>query len=151
MEFGSATDGKRVYTAVNNTDRQDYFLLPTKTQKWNAGSWAALDAGTGAVLWQVPATGQSTLNPAQAAGAEGQVTVANGVFYAGSLSGDMVALDASNGKLLWKFASGGSVVCGPSIVNGTLFWGSGYSMFGAGTDNNKLYAFSLPNGSTSGH
>ena len=78
------------------------------------------------------------------------MTVANGVFFAGSLSGDMVALDASNGKLLWKFASGGSVVCGPSIVNGTLYWGSGYSMFGAGTDNNKLYAFSLPNGNLGG-
>ncbi len=146
IEFGSATDGQRVYTAINDTNREDYFLQPGKTQKWNAGSWAALNASTGAILWQVPVTGQSALDPTLAAGAEGQVTVANGVFYAGSLSGDMVALDASNGKLLWKFASGGSVVCGPSIVDGTLFWGSGYSMFGAGVDNNKLYAFSLPNG-----
>ncbi len=148
IEFGSATDNKRVYTAINDTPRQNYLLQPQNTQTWSAGSWAALDAGTGAVLWQVPVTGQNALNPAQAAGAEGQVTVANGVFYAGSLSGDMVALDASNGNLLWKFASGGSVVCGPSIVDGTLYWGSGYSMFGAGVDNNKLYAFSLPGGAS---
>ncbi len=106
IQFGSATDSKRVYAAINDTDRQSYLLKPQNTQTWNAGSWAALDAGTGTVLWQVPATGQNPLNPAQAAGAEGQVTVANGVFYAGSLSGDMVALDASNGNLLWKFASG---------------------------------------------
>ena len=26
----------------------------------------------------------------------------------------------------------------------TLYWGSGYSNFGFGTPNNKLYAFSLP-------
>ncbi len=146
IEWGSATDGKRVYTAVNNNGNKTFLLQPEKTQEWNAGSWAALDAATGAMLWQVPATGQNPLHPAQSAGASGQVTVANGVFYAGSLSGDMVALDAGTGKLLWKFASGGSVISGPSIVDGTLYWGSGYSNLGIGSGNNKLYAFSLPNG-----
>jgi polyvinyl alcohol dehydrogenase (cytochrome) len=66
------------------------------------------------------------------------------VFFAGSLSGDMVALDAATGRQLWKFASGGSVVSGPSIVDGTLYWGSGYSNLGIGKGNNKLYAFSIP-------
>jgi polyvinyl alcohol dehydrogenase (cytochrome) len=143
IEWGTASDGRRVYTEVNNNLRTPFLLGPQKTKKWSAGSWAALDAVTGNFVWQVPATGQNPLNPALAAGATGQVTEANGVFYAGSLSGDMVALDAANGELLWKFPSGGSVVSGPSIVDGTIYWGSGYRNLGVGTGNNKLYAFSI--------
>ena len=45
--------------------------------------------------------------------------------------------------ILWSFASGGSCLSGAAISNGTVFWGSGYSNFGFGTPNNKLYAFGL--------
>jgi len=41
-----------------------------------------------------------------------------------------------------NFASGGTVIDGPSIVDGTLYWGSGYRNI-QGTGNNKVYAFSL--------
>lgn len=142
IEWGSATDGRRVYVALNNSDGLPYTFPDGQTSK--AGSWAALNALTGKIEWQVPASGQNPLNPALAAGALGQMSVANGVVFAPSLSGDMVALDACNGKTLWKFASGGSVVDGPSIVDGTVYWGSGYSRFGIGTPNNKLFAFELP-------
>jgi polyvinyl alcohol dehydrogenase (cytochrome) len=65
------------------------------------------------------------------------------VVYAGSQGapGNMYALDAATGKILWSFASGGSVIDGPSIVRGFVYWGSGYRI---GTNNNKLYAFTLP-------
>jgi polyvinyl alcohol dehydrogenase (cytochrome) len=53
----------------------------------------------------------------------------------------MYALDATTGNILWNFASGGTVVDGPSIVDGALYWGSGYHL--AGTGNNKVYAFTL--------
>ena len=36
------------------------------------------------------------------------------------------------------------VARGAAIADGTLYWGSGYSNFGFGTPNSKLYAFSLP-------
>jgi polyvinyl alcohol dehydrogenase (cytochrome) len=62
------------------------------------------------------------------------------------MSGDMVALNAENGRILWQFASGGSVVSGPSIVDGTVYWGSGYANFGFGIPNNKLYAFTVTGG-----
>jgi polyvinyl alcohol dehydrogenase (cytochrome) len=143
IEWGSATDGKRVYVALNNSDRLTY-VFPNG-QSSTAGSWAALNALTGKIEWQIPASGQNPLNPTLAAGATGQMSVANGVVFAPSLSGDMVALDASNGTTLWKFASGGSVADGPSIVDGTVYWGSGYSHFRIGTPNNKLFAFELPN------
>jgi polyvinyl alcohol dehydrogenase (cytochrome) len=54
----------------------------------------------------------------------------------------MYALDATTGNILWNFASGGSVIDGPSIVDGALYWGSGYKEI-RGTGNNKVYAFTL--------
>ena len=62
-------------------------------------------------------------------GADGRglrVSVANGVMYAGSYAGQMYALDTITGNILWSFESGGSVLDGPSIVGGTVYWGSGY-------------------------
>jgi polyvinyl alcohol dehydrogenase (cytochrome) len=56
----------------------------------------------------------------------------------------MYALNGATGAELWSFASGGSCLSGAAISNGTLYWGSGYSNFGFGTPNNKLYAFALP-------
>ena len=72
----------------------------------------------------------------------GSVSVANGVMYVGSNSGHMYALDATTGNILWKFASRGTVIDSPSIVDGALYWGSGYRNI-AGTGNNKVYAFAL--------
>ena len=72
----------------------------------------------------------------------GPITVANGVMYAGSMDpeGHMYAFNGATGEILWSFASGGSVMSAPSIVDGVLYWGSGYAI---GFSNNKLYAFSL--------
>ena len=144
IEWGSAADGDRVYVALNDSNRTPYTLAPDNKQTWSAGSWAALDSATGKILWQVPASGQDPLKPSLAAGATGQMSVANGVVFAGSLSGDMVALEAATGKTLWTFASGGSVVGGASIVDGTVYWGSGYAHLNIGTSNHKLFAFALP-------
>jgi len=47
-----------------------------------------------------------------------------------------------DGKILWHFATKGSVIDGPSIVNGILKWGSGYGRVG-GTPNNILYTFTV--------
>jgi polyvinyl alcohol dehydrogenase (cytochrome) len=73
------------------------------------------------------------------------VTIANGVVYAGSMDplGHMYALDAASSSILWSYASGGSVVAGPAVVKGTVYWGSGYAR-GLGTPNNRLFAFALP-------
>jgi len=95
-----------------------YTLVPSGQQiTW--GSWSALDVANGNILWQ-------TADPTAGTIDTGSVSVANGVMYAGSFSGQMYALDTTTGKILWNFASGGSVIDGPSIVDGTLYWGSGY-------------------------
>jgi polyvinyl alcohol dehydrogenase (cytochrome) len=134
IEWGTATDGQRVYVAITNSEKLAYPLIDGTTITW--GAWSALDVGTGKILWQ-------TADPAQAIDM-GAVSVANGVMFAPSMSGNMHALDAKTGAILWTFASGGSVLDGPSIVDGTVYWGSGYKKI-AGTANNKVFAFSIKN------
>jgi polyvinyl alcohol dehydrogenase (cytochrome) len=135
IEWGTATDGQRIYVAIGNHNHLPYTLVPSGQQiTW--GSWSALDVATGHILWQ-------TADPTTGATDTGSVSVANDVMYAGSNSGQMYALDTRTGKILWNFASGGSVIDGPSIVDGTLYWGSGYRNIPPGIGNNKVYAFTL--------
>jgi polyvinyl alcohol dehydrogenase (cytochrome) len=138
MEMGTATDGKRIYAAIGNLEQHPYTLVPSGRQI-NWGAWSALDVTTGEILWQ-------TADPTPGSMDLASVSVANGVMYAGSYTGAMYALDARSGKILWSFASGGSVMGGPSIVDGVLYWGSGYTNppVPPGIANNKLYAFSVP-------
>ena len=64
-------------------------------------------------------------------------------MYAGSMDpeGHMYGIDANTGAILWTFASYGSVMSAPSIVDGVLYWGSGYYQ---GFNSQTLYAFALP-------
>ena len=134
IEWGSASDGTRIYVAIANLNGIPYAA-------GSAGSWAALDPATGSILWQkADPNGAMDLGP---------VAVANGVVYADSMAlsataPTMFALDASTGTTLWSFAAGSSVNAGATIVNGVVYWGSGYSHLSPalGTGNNKFYAFS---------
>jgi polyvinyl alcohol dehydrogenase (cytochrome) len=136
IEWGSATDGKRIYVAIANL----YAIPYGPNNAWSAGSWAALDPATGAILWQMPdPNGAMDLGP---------MAVANGVVYAPSIgtnpsASTMFALDAATGNTLWSFEPGVSVNAGAAIVNGVVYWGSGYSHLAPlGTGgNNKFYAF----------
>ncbi len=135
IQWGTAYDGRRIYAAIGHNTHQPY-TLPSG-QMITGGSWAALDPSTGRILWQ-------TADP-QSAPDLAALTVANGVLYAGSMAhtGDqMYALDTATGAILWRFAAGGSVVAGPAVVRGTVYWGSGYARTG-GVGNNKFYAFSI--------
>ncbi len=147
IEWGTASDNQRVYVAVVNSAQQTYVLQPSGLS-WNGSYWAALDAGTGKILWQVPDPGYSTVFPDHHALALGPLTVANGVVYVPSMSGQMYALDAATGATLWSFQAPGSVNAAPAVLNGTLYWGTGYHHFPIkqpiGTASNTFYAFSLP-------
>ncbi len=137
MIWGSAVDGERVYVANANSSFEPWDLVGGGST--NFGFWSALDAGTGEILWQTP-----NPDPAMVIGA---VTAANGVVFGCSLDtdGNMYALDAATGAILWSFASGGSCNAGPAVVDGMVYWGSGYAAladFGA-TGNDQFYAFSL--------
>jgi polyvinyl alcohol dehydrogenase (cytochrome) len=135
VEWGTAIVGKGIYVAISNNLSRAYTLLPLGQQiTW--GSWSALDVATGKVLWQTADPIVDTIDT-------GSVSVANGVMYAGSYSGQMYALDSTTGNILWNFASGHSVIDGQSIVNGVVYWGSGYGSLPPGTGNDKVYAFPL--------
>jgi polyvinyl alcohol dehydrogenase (cytochrome) len=152
IEWGSATDGRRVYVAIANAYRETYQLTSADgtTSTTNGGFWAALDAATGKILWQVA-------DP-QGAADMGYVSSANGVVYAGSTApagNNMYALDAATGRILWRFASGGSVAAGAAITAGRVYWGSGYplpiacpapslALTYCPVGNDKFYAFALP-------
>jgi polyvinyl alcohol dehydrogenase (cytochrome) len=147
IEYGTATDGRRIYAAEADTAGLSYTLGgsgPYAGKTVTGGSWTAMDPATGKIVWQTP-------DPQGAVDA-GFVSVANGVVYAGSMvtaGNNMYALDAATGKILWSFASGGTVTGGAAIVDGSVYWGSGYCgtlCLGSSTlllNNNKVYAFSL--------
>ena len=132
IQWGTATDGQRIYVAITNNNNVSYSLISGQTI--NYGAWSALDAATGKILWQ-------TADP-NGAWDMGAVSVANGVVFAGSLDGHMYALDAATGKIVWSFKAGGSVIDSPAIVGNMMYWGSGYGRSG-GTGDNKLYAFTI--------
>jgi polyvinyl alcohol dehydrogenase (cytochrome) len=135
MEWGSASDGQRIYVAIGN-------LYGIPYGGGSAGSFSALNPATGAIEWQVPdPNGAVDLGP---------LTAANGVVYGESMEGTataptLFALDASTGNTLWNFVAGSSVISGATVVNNSVYWGSGYAHLGIPgyTGNNKFYAFSV--------
>ena len=132
MEWGSATDGETVYFA-----------------NAHGGFWGAVDVAKGQLKWQT--SDPNPQGPPFYANDIGAVSVANGVVYAGSMGGNdstnptMFALDAATGEILWSYVSGSGVASSPAIVNGVVYWGTGYSRLGQGVaaGEHNFYAFSV--------
>jgi polyvinyl alcohol dehydrogenase (cytochrome) len=154
MNWGTAFDGDRIYASITNHHHIPYKLTQNgvlTNETVTGGSWAALDPRTGTILWQTPDPQVETLPGLGVVGVWdlAPVTVANGVVYVSSMAklasqNQMFALDAATGAILWQFSAGSSVNAGPAVVNGTVYWGSGYSRSGIeGSGNNKFYAFSI--------
>ena len=154
MEWGTAFDGERIYASITNHHHIPYRLTENGVL-WGApvtgGSWAALDPATGEIIWQTADPQVETLTDLGVVGVWdlAPVTVANGLVYASSMAklpaqDQMFVLDATTGRILWQFGAGSSVNAGPAIVDGSVYWGSGYSRSGVeGSGNNRLFAFSI--------
>src|SRR5262249_34405780 len=135
MQWGSATDGKRIFVASANSGTAGagagsgaggWTTKDGSTPK--AGGWAALNVDTGAVIW----TTKDPTFPTVPNGsrAEGAVSATNDVVFGcnlapGTTGGLMVAMHAKTGAILWSYASGGPCNAGASISDGMVFWGSG--------------------------
>jgi polyvinyl alcohol dehydrogenase (cytochrome) len=160
FEWGTAYDGSHIYVSLTNQHHIPYRLTedgtPTGTTV-TGGSWAALDPETGKIIWQTADPQLETL-PAFPAPVGvwdlAPVSAANGVVYASSMAktgNEFYALDGATGKILWSApavrpdGTNSSVNSGPAIVNGTVYWGTGYSRApaGEGNGNDRLYAFSI--------
>jgi len=139
LQWGSAVDGIRVYTANSNSEFKEWFLKDGASAG-HRGGWSALSAATGEILWERP-------NPAYER-AMGPVSGANGVIYGCSMddAGHMYAINAASGSVLWDFASGANCNGGAAISDGMLFWGTGYDLFAisGGNSAQALYGFGLP-------
>jgi len=122
--YGCASDGVRVYGAGSNSNNLNYTLMNGSTI--TSGSWSAMNASTGKLIWQTP-------DPLKQ-GDKGALTVANGILYGGSNSGHLYALNANTGAVLWSYTTSSAVSCGPSVVDGDVYWGGGGGTF---------YAFSV--------
>jgi polyvinyl alcohol dehydrogenase (cytochrome) len=139
IEWGTAADSARIYVA--GSDQYGLVQYNVGGHPTNVGSFAALDPGSGKILWQV-----ADPHPSPTVLDLGPVSVSNGVVLAGSMSGYMYAFNATTGALLWSFLGQGSSNAGPAIgMDGTLYWGNGYSNLGSpiGTGSTTFYAFSV--------
>jgi polyvinyl alcohol dehydrogenase (cytochrome) len=154
VEWGTAFDGDRIYVPITNHHHIPYKLTQSgvlSNTTITGGSWAALDPITGKILWQTADPQLETLSGLGTVGVWdlAPLSVANGVVYASSMAKlatqkQMFALDAATGQILWQFGAGSSVNSGPAIVNGVVYWGTGYSRSGVeGSGNTLLYAFSI--------
>jgi len=155
VEWGTAFDGERIYVPITNHHHIPYRLTEngalTNQPAITGGSWAALDPATGRILWQTADPQMETLVGLGSVGVWdlAPLSVANGVVYASSMAklasqNQMFALDARDGRILWEFGAGSSVNSGPAIVDGSVYWGSGYARSGVeGSGNTRVFAFSI--------
>lgn len=150
MEWGSATDGKYIYATDTNFFQIPYVLVnpaPGSLTSTTGGFWSALDPANGHIVWQ-SAEPNRNIVPAG-------VAVANHVLFgasassSGANSGAFFAFDADTGKILFKYDTQvdathtGSVFASPAIVNGKVYWGSGYPRIITNGSGNKFYSLSI--------
>src|ERR1700722_4961069 len=142
-EFG----GKIIWGGAAD-DQSAYFGLGT-------GGIAAVSIKEGERKWFTPL--EPTAAMAKHAGQDGPLTAIPGVVFSGGWDGVLRALSSGDGHVLWEYntvrefdtvngvvAKGGSMgAAGPTIVNGTLFTGSGYIGVKNGMPGNVLLAFGL--------
>jgi polyvinyl alcohol dehydrogenase (cytochrome) len=91
-----------------------------------SGQYWALDPDTGDVVWETQA---------------GPGGTAGGLQWGSSVDGERAyTANANSNYVPWELPDG-SVT--KAIAKGSVYWGSGYSNFGGGTPNNKVYAFTV--------
>ncbi|OMO79234.1 hypothetical protein CCACVL1_13826 [Corchorus capsularis] len=119
--WGAATDEKRVYTNIVNSDGKNFTLKPS-TRNTTAGGWVAMNANNGEILWSTADPSNGTTNA--------PVTVANGVLFGASTfrQGPIYAMNANTGEILWSYNTGATVFGGMSVSNGCIYVGHGYKM-----------------------
>lgn len=134
--WGAATDEKRVYTNIANSQHKNFTLKPSQNTTI-AGGWVAMEARSGNILW-------STAN-ANDATAPAAVTVANGVVFGGSTHrlGPIYAMNAKTGKILWTYDTGATVYGGISVSDGCIYLGNGYKVFNGFVNPNYTAGTSL--------
>jgi polyvinyl alcohol dehydrogenase (cytochrome) len=80
-----------------------------------------LDPATGAKRWTSEPLEGKIFAP---------VSAVPGLAFCGTDQGRLVALDTATGKVRWSMDAPAQTACGPSIVDGRVLWGYGFTLFG---------------------
>lgn len=83
----------------------------------------ALDDATGAIRWR------TAIDATQFA----PVSATPGVVYVATTSALLLAFDAQTGEELFRYEAPDQSGAGVSVVDGTAYWGYGFTLFGRGT------------------
>jgi polyvinyl alcohol dehydrogenase (cytochrome) len=166
VQWGPAADERNVYVAVSDVRLHAVTSGTPGAQPYGngfslkydgeigGGLWA-LDLATGKVAWKTPHPGceqRPGCSPAQSAA----VTVIPGIVFSGGVDGHLRAYATDSGRIVWDAdtrgphetvnrvaAQGGSLDGpGPVVVDGVVYVGSGYALFG-GMPGNVLLAYSI--------
>ncbi|MFM8409836.1 MAG: PQQ-binding-like beta-propeller repeat protein [Alphaproteobacteria bacterium] len=104
-----------VYCAVINApstyfpNRPGYFGSDIGT---NDGQVVAIDASTGAILWDVFVPGDPF----------GGATVVNDLVLTGTFQGQILALDRATGRTVWTWEAPGGINGWPAVARDTILW-----------------------------
>ena len=107
---------------------------PATNSPTNAAKAFALDPATGGLIWETPEYEGLIFAP---------VGAVPGVAFVGTNEGKLVALDVDSGEELWSYDAPDKTGCGPSIVDGRVLWGYGYTLF-QGPGDGGVISFALP-------
>lgn len=160
--LGPAVDGELLYVPLGFEDHQEFESAEAlKTE----GGLVALDPESGRRAWTIvipkPTDCKDPTSRYCTSANQAAVTAIPGVLFTGSVDGTMRAFSSTDGALLWSYssnrtfetingieASGGSLGGpGPTVVDGMVYWGSGYVILGT-MPGNALLAFEVESDST---
>jgi polyvinyl alcohol dehydrogenase (cytochrome) len=118
---GALVDGKLV--VVSNMGD------PATNAPTNLAQVFALDPDTGAIRWQAEDFPGLIFAP---------IGAVRGVAFVGTAAGTFAALDTRSGTRLWSYQAPDRTGCGPSIVNGRVLWGYGFTLFSGPGDGGAI-------------
>lgn len=154
MQWGSTHDDERIYVQITNADKVKYDFAP-RVGVHCGGFWSALDINTGRKIWVTPdpdsLKGQDCDDPLllddNLGISMGALTAANSkdntIVFAPSMAGKMYALEGKTGKILNTFLLDGSGFSGATVVEGKVFFGSGYRLEWGYIPGKTMYAIGL--------
>ncbi len=153
--LGPADDGELLYVPLGFKAYQNFESAEGLDAE---GGLVALDPATGRRVWTAvvpkPADCKDAKSQYCSSANQAAATAIPGVVFTGSVDGTMRAFSSADGSLLWSYSSnrsfqtingveahGGSLGGpGPTVVDGMVYWGSGYAILGT-TPGNVLLAF----------
>jgi polyvinyl alcohol dehydrogenase (cytochrome) len=158
VQWGMASDGQKVYAAVNDTSGVMNTAGPVGGATFDpakGGGLTALHLEDGTKAWFASSHPCDPPRPGCSPGQSAALTLIPGVVFSPALDGHIRAFSTEDGEMLWDFdtaqtypatangvpAKGGSIDgAGPVVVGGMVFVNSGYPRNG-GMPGNALLAF----------